>query len=163
MIKLHQAGDTIVEVILVLAVLGLAISIAYSTANRSLQATRQAEENSQATALVQAQIETLRSNAALASMDINYIYRDPVTTGGFCFDSSSTIVGLVTLTPTTTSDYTRYDPRCLYNNLFHIAIFYEKTDSLGNINDTFTVRATWDDVMAGQDTVTLTYRLHPKP
>ncbi len=33
---LRQRGDTIVEVMIVLAVLGLAIGIAYSTASRSL-------------------------------------------------------------------------------------------------------------------------------
>src|ERR1700683_2675070 len=53
-------GDTIVEVMVVLAVLGLAIGISYSTANRSLLDTDQAEENSQATEYAQGEVEDIR-------------------------------------------------------------------------------------------------------
>ncbi len=158
--KLQQAGDTIVEVIIVLAVLGTAISIAYSTASRSLQATRQAEENSQATQLVQSQIESLRSYSGVAPGDPHNIY---IASGAFCFDTSGNVATSPTLLPTTTSTGA-YNGGCVYNNLYNIAIFYTKNNLLGHQTDTFTVRATWDDVQgSGKDTVTLVYRLHPTP
>lgn len=158
--KLQQAGDTIVEVIIVLAVLGTAISIAYSTASRSLQATRQAEENSQATQLVQSQIESLRSYSALPASNSNHIF---VTPGAFCFDTSGNVAASPTLLLTTTSTGA-YHGSCVYNNLFNIAIFYTKNNMFGHQTDTFTVRATWDDVQgSSKDTVTLVYRLHPTP
>ncbi len=43
-----------------LAVLGLAISISYATANRSLLNARQAQETAEATGLVETQVENLR-------------------------------------------------------------------------------------------------------
>ena len=42
----NQRGDTIIEVLIVLAVLGLAIGITYATANRSILNARQAQESS---------------------------------------------------------------------------------------------------------------------
>src|SRR5437868_4001892 len=60
-------GDTIVEVLVVLAVLGLAIGISFATANRSLLATRAAQENSQATSYLQSQVEELRYLAPASS------------------------------------------------------------------------------------------------
>lgn len=59
--KLRQRGDTIVEVLIVLAVLGLAMSISYATATRSLLQAREAQENGVATVLLQSQIERLRT------------------------------------------------------------------------------------------------------
>jgi prepilin-type N-terminal cleavage/methylation domain-containing protein len=59
--RLGQRGDTIVEVMIVLAVLGLALSISYATANRGLQQSRNAQEHSQALGIIDSQVELLRS------------------------------------------------------------------------------------------------------
>src|SRR5690606_3729104 len=59
--KLGFRGDTIVEVMVVLAILGLALSISYATANRSLIQTRQAQENAEATEIARGQVEALRT------------------------------------------------------------------------------------------------------
>src|SRR5271170_6288790 len=79
----QQAGDTIVEVLVVLAVLGLAISISYATANRSILDARQAQENSQATEYVQAQIENLRAYASYGPSSSDYIFKP----ASFCINS----------------------------------------------------------------------------
>lgn len=63
--RLSQRGDTIVEVLIVLSVLGLAFGISSATANRSLQQSRNAEEHSQAMGVLSSQIEMVRK--ALAS------------------------------------------------------------------------------------------------
>lgn len=157
-----QAGDTIVEVIVVLAVLGLAVGISYATANRSLLATRQAAENSQATFLAQGQLETLKAYSAITSDPAHDIYQAT----SFCIDATGTVVANPAITadlPTAlTSDHTKYAAECTVNTPYHIAIGYVPLDSSGNAIDTFTARVTWDDVLgAGQDTVTLVYRLHP--
>lgn len=156
-----QSGDTIVEVIIVLAVIGFALGIAYATSNASLQATRQAEENSHATQLVQAQIESLRSYSGITdSLDPHYIYQ----LQAFCFDTSQTKVTLASMTnpPLTlvgTSKYSNYtvgSSNCVFDTLYHIVIGYDSASQ-----DTFTVKATWDDVRGdAQDTVTMVYRLH---
>jgi Tfp pilus assembly protein PilV len=159
----RQAGDTIVEVIVVLAVLGLAVGISYATAHRSLLATRQAAENSQATALVQSQLETLKAYSAITGDPAHDIYQ---TASSYCIDAAGAVVANpaipATMPTSLTSDHSKYAAACTVNTPYHIAIGYQKVDSSGNLIDTFTGRITWDDVQgSGQDTVTLVYRLHP--
>lgn len=136
--KLNRRGDTIVEVMVVLAILGLALGISYSTANRSLLDTRGAEENSQATALLQGQVEDLRSLANSQTQDI-------FSQGGaFCISSTDTI--------TTNSGCKNI------NTLYNIDITYQNT---GTQPDTFTLVASWPDVEGqGMDTVTILCRVH---
>ena len=149
-IMLNQFGDTIIEVMIVLAVLGLAIGISYSTASRSLLNARQAQENSHAAELVQSQVEELRTMTGNISTDPNYIYR----AGGFCIFNGNTVSPLGGTDPTDYSIFPIGSP-CVMDGLYHIAISYDGT------TDNFQVQAAWDDVLGqGQDTVTLIYRLH---
>ena len=146
----QQAGDTIVEVMVVLAVLGMAISISYTTANRSLLDTRQAQENSQATELLQAQIENLRALAANVSTDPNYIF----IAGQFCITSVGTVHPTSTAVP---------NPNCHFDNLYDVAISYTSL-SPNPQGGRFTLVATWPDVQEqGNDTVTLSYRYYQQP
>lgn len=57
-----QAGDTIVEVLIVLAVLSLAFAISYSTATHGLAQSRNAEEHSEALGLLNTQVELVRTS-----------------------------------------------------------------------------------------------------
>ena len=144
----HQAGDTIVEVMVVLAVLGLAIGISYATANRSLLDARQAQENSQATELLQSQIENLRVLATNVQPSPNYIF---IPTQ-FCISSSNNVASPLAL-----------GRPCHYDNLYDITINYTKNavNPSGLVGGTFKLVATWTDVHdQGNDTVTLTYRYY---
>lgn len=151
-----QTGDTIIEVMIVLAVLGMAIGVSYATANRSLLDTRQAQENSQATELVQSQVEQLRTQTSNTdSHSANYIYN---TNPMFCMNNDS-VVQQGSLDPNNPStldpDSGNYAPSCVLNTLYHMSIQYSTS------GDTFTVKALWDDVLGkGTDSVTNTYRLH---
>lgn len=60
MLKLNNNGDTIVEVLIALAVLSLAFVISYATANAALLASQNAQEHSLALEYLDAQIEALR-------------------------------------------------------------------------------------------------------
>lgn len=152
--KLTNRGDTIVEVLVVLAVLGLAMSISYATANRSLLNARQAQENGEASELVSSQIELLRANSLLPSADSNSPYKADVnnTASAFCF--SGTNLNSFSPTPNLTG-YSSYPPSCrAINGLYHLAIQRKVNTS------SFTVTAYWDNVSGnGQDTVTMTYKL----
>jgi hypothetical protein len=132
---------------IVLAVLGLAIGIAYATANRSLLAARQSQENTQATEIIQAQAEALRSLAGNEEGDDDYIYlADP-----FCVDKASGHV-------VKKSDVS-YHTKCSQGEASRYLISV-KWDGPGH--DTFVIKATWEDVSGGStlDTNTLTYRVH---
>lgn len=57
----QQAGDTIVEVLIAIAVVSSVLAIAYSTMNRNLQIMRNNQERTQAVRVAQDQIETLKA------------------------------------------------------------------------------------------------------
>ena len=143
---LKQSGDTIVEVMIVLAVLGLAISISYATANRSLLQAREAQENTVAVELLQAQLEGLRT------LDPSALSALPAV--AFCLD------------PTTNAVATGAGCQQGPNGLYQIEIDKCSVSGAGicpthTSDDTYYFSSTWDNVRGeGKDTVSLTYRLH---
>lgn len=158
---LNQFGDTIIEVMIVLAVLGLAISISYATANSSLLNTRQALENSQATELVQSQVEAIRSMAC-STGNINCSANPALFTTGttFCIDTTVSPFQVVPIPSPDPNNPASYGacamPPVPAGLQYLITISYTNTPT-----DTFTIIATWPDVLGqGNDTVTYTYRLH---
>lgn len=154
-IRLNELGDTIVEVMVVLAVLGLAIGISYATANRSLLDARQAQENSIATELAQGQVETLRTMLTNKSTDNpdDYIFQSSPTPFTFCLDDTSG-------SPVVQTVLSPYPAGCEIDSLYQFQITYVQDDPTVT-GGTFTVVATWPDVEGqGTDTVTLVYRLY---
>jgi prepilin-type N-terminal cleavage/methylation domain-containing protein len=59
--KLSQRGDTIVEVLIAIAVISMILGGAYITTNKSLMATRGAQERGNALKLAESQVEELKS------------------------------------------------------------------------------------------------------
>jgi type II secretory pathway pseudopilin PulG len=154
--KLGYRGDTIVEVMIVLAVLGLAISISYATANKSLQAVRSAQESAKAHQLLQSQTELLR---ALSVTGNTNPAKNVFIPGPFCVDVRDPInvpptVKLITITNNTKD---ASDP-CYYDELYSINVTY--VDTVNNPS-TFYLKAVWPDVN-GKDTdgASLTYRFY---
>jgi prepilin-type N-terminal cleavage/methylation domain-containing protein len=147
---LRQRGDTIVEVMIVLAVLGLAISISYATANRSLLNARQAQENSEATRLAQSQAELLRSQDGNDSIYV-------AGNNPYCMNGSSVAM----ISDETALDTTSYPAACRSGDLpYYVYVQYAADPSNPTPGGTFTVHVLWDDILGqGQDSVTLTYRL----
>lgn len=139
-VRAHQRGDTIVEVLIVLAVLGLAIGISYATANRSLQNARQAQESSKATELLRSQLESVRVLAAAGSTDP---LKNVFIAGPFCIDSLNEVKpSRVGPNP---------NPACIFNELYNIEITQD--------HNTFTLVTRWDDVAGqGKDKAQLIYR-----
>lgn len=58
-----QGGDTIIEVMIALVLLGLAFGISYATANRALQMSQNSQEHTQALQIIASQAELARSGA----------------------------------------------------------------------------------------------------
>lgn len=68
--KLHQRGDTIVEVLIAITVVSMILGGAYVTTNRSLLASRDAQERGTALKLVESQIEQLKGIVATSPDNI---------------------------------------------------------------------------------------------
>jgi prepilin-type N-terminal cleavage/methylation domain-containing protein len=144
--KDRQRGDTLVEVLIAIAVISLVLAGAYVTTNRSLQATRAAQERGHALKLAESQLEQLKS---IAVTDPDALF-GPGTPMPFCVSQSITIVAAE-------------DEACHVNSagqptttepIYHLSI----TRSSG---DTFTVTNNWEDPSGRQtDEVRMIYRVH---
>lgn len=156
--NLKNRGDTIVEVIIVLAVLSLAVTISYTTANRSLLGARQAQENAKATQLLHAQLEALRylapSGAAAGSPT------DVFQAGPFCITTTGGTYQVAKPAPPLPSPSASCHAVDTY---YDISITYQNNPP--DYPDTFTLSVSWEDVSGdGQNSVKMNYRVHkPAP
>lgn len=128
-------GDTIVEVLIAVAVVSVVITSAYLVANRSTNGIQGAQEQSYAQKLVEQQTELLRSAASL-----------PTTSG--CYDTSASPPLYVV-----PSGY--YNP-CLVANggaTYTIAI-----EPPSGTQTSFAVKVSWDTVSGQSAHVTAYYK-----
>lgn len=130
----NQVGDTIVEVMMALAVAGLVIGSSYAVARQSLQMGRQAQERVEALKFIEAQIEQFKTVADKTNLP------EP-----FCIDNSQQPVS----SPDT-------DPQCLKSGRYRLSA--SLTDPPSN---TYTFGARWDRIGGGgQEQLDITYRMH---
>lgn len=136
----NQSGDTIVEVMLVVAILGLTFGAAYSIASASVAKTRNAQEHAEALQYLNSQVEMMRSTSADVIL--------PFAAGGaFCIESPSG-------TPRTFPN-----PSCNFGTegRYQVRIEY---DSAGGQN-VYTFQVDWPGVAnLGPQRERISYKLH---
>jgi|KBSSwiStaDraftv2_1062776.scaffolds.fasta_scaffold266137_2 prepilin-type N-terminal cleavage/methylation domain-containing protein len=146
----RQRGDTLVEVLIAIAVVTLVLGGAYVTTNRSLLATRSAQERGNALKNAESQIEQLKGLVA-SSSDTVFAASVP-----FCISSSGSIVSDSSpeCTVGTNGSPTTTEPA------FHLSI----TRDVVSDPNTFVLTETWTDVGgqggASGDRLQLRYRLY---
>jgi prepilin-type N-terminal cleavage/methylation domain-containing protein len=116
--KLNTIGDTLVEVLICVAIISLVLAAGYVTTNSSLVDERHAQERNYALQIAQAQLESLSYSV---NRDANF-YNDGGTNGGavtwpFCFTDPSIINGNGSLNtaPANLSSDTM-QPNCYFNS-----------------------------------------------
>ena len=130
----NQIGDTIIEVLLAVGIVGLAVAGGYGIANRSLRQARQAQERGEALKLAEGQVEAIKAYAA----------DDGATDTAALFSQDTYCVNLsnsTELTPITFTDAGRDlpeldadtlgdypDPECK-EGLYHVALESESQGS----------------------------------
>lgn len=146
--RLTQRGDTIVEVMVVLAVLGLAIGVAYATVNSSSRANQAAQDNSQAVATLKGQVELLRAYANDPAYAHMFDYNSNPTVTSFCLDPATAGPILVSV-------------GTCKSGIFAYSIYYSGNSAINLTNpDLFTLKVTWPDIDGGQASSTIVYRIH---
>jgi Tfp pilus assembly protein PilV len=153
---LNQRGDTIVEVLISIAIVSMILGGAYVMTNRSLQATRGAQERSNALKVVEAQLETLKSIAGGANTNL---VMGPNPPASFC------------IVPTTLAVSSALeDENCRFDALgnaytgnsqpvFKITI--TRTAVAGGEGYTFTIKNTWDSIISkNTEQTTMSYRIY---
>lgn len=143
--QLAERGDTLIEVLLAIAVVSVVLTGAYITTNHSLQDTRAAQERGDALKVVETQLEELRSLAGTTNSPVF------TQTGQFCIYNTTTI-------------YPATAAQCAVNAsgiatsgqpAYHIAI------SENTSTNTFTISDWWYNVTGGyKDQMQLEYRLY---
>lgn len=156
--KLNQAGDTIVEVLLAVVVVGLAVGLGYGVASRGLKANRQAQERVEALKQVESQTERLKK---LATTDTGEGADTIFRSGAFCLVGDGVIVAEDT-PPTDLADdplnNTVYNSACI-QGLYHLSI--TPTETGPNVKE-FSIKARWFG-LGGQDKEesVINYRVYP--
>lgn len=133
-------GDTIVEVLLSIAVISLALAISYSLANRSLRTGLSANARAEATAISQGQLELLKY-IRYQTPPANY---NTFKTGTFCIN------------PATLARATANSAQCQFNGQYDTVIEYQASTNSYKLTtqwDTYNANAT------GQDELVIYYRL----
>jgi Tfp pilus assembly protein PilV len=130
----NQVGDTIVEVVIAIAIVSAVLGGAYATSNHSLKNTRQAQEHTVALKYAEAQIEQVK---AIPDSDIGSIPTWFWMNGGTATAGAGTFTDGITYTVT--------------------------VNKANGVNGTtFKVYVAWDSIISsGKDRVSLTYRVNP--
>ena len=144
---LGQRGDTIVEVLISIAVISLILGGAYVATNKSLLGTRAAQERGDALKLVESQVESIKSIAAGNNADSVFGSGTPAN---FCVINNTTVVAATNAGCKVDASGAATTGEPAYN------ISISRTG--GN---TFTVTNTWAAIEnKGNDRVTMTYRIY---
>jgi type II secretory pathway pseudopilin PulG len=85
-----ESGDTIIEVMLAMSIIGMVLGAAFGIANRSVNLGQDAQERTEALKIIESQIEVFKTEYA---KEANQTLRDRIQP--FCFQSFSTTVANV--------------------------------------------------------------------
>jgi prepilin-type N-terminal cleavage/methylation domain-containing protein len=138
-----QRGDTLVEVLIAVTVVSMVLGGAYVTTNKSLLATRAAQERSNALKLTESQVEQLKG---LVATNPSAVF---ATTTPFCIYNQTNIL------PAS-------DSRCTQNAAGGLAAGEPKfTLSIVRVGNDFTVKNTWVNVSGKvTDKMVIKYRVY---
>lgn len=143
--RFSQRGDTIIEVLVAIAVVSSVVITAFSVVNRTTKNTRQAQEHSASLKLVESQVERLKLLAANPSPGPNSDVFS--TTGDFCISDAGAVVLISSPFPSA----------CVQG-------VNEQRLSISRNGEIFTARAVWEGPVSGEDRVEIIYRaVDPTP
>ncbi len=147
-IKTNQLGDTIIEVMLAIAVIGMVLGASYATANRALRTGRSAQEQTEALKLAESQVEKLKYMSAqfVAGTPVaGTIFDTAASSTAFCIDDSFVKI----LASSGTFAASCNGRSGLYDQLVN----YDSTNNL------YKVTVTWDTPTGTRGNVQVSYRL----
>ncbi|MDQ3123610.1 MAG: prepilin-type N-terminal cleavage/methylation domain-containing protein [bacterium] len=96
----NQSGDTIVEVLIAVAIISMVLAVAYATMNRNIQTMRDNQERSEAAKLAQGQVEALKQawGTTTGRQSINLRINGPfcISNGSAVFSGTNTVLSSIT-------------------------------------------------------------------
>lgn len=148
LIKLRQRGDTIVEVLIAIAVAGSVLGGAYALVNSNVKSNQLAQERTNAVKIAESQLELLR-----AYVDSN----ETLPTGNFCFRKSDNRLLAISASIPSTQDGD-YPGGCRFDE--GTATNRYMTGIVTTNTNTFTVYVNWDDPTGGRAQASIAYKVY---
>jgi prepilin-type N-terminal cleavage/methylation domain-containing protein len=146
-----ERGDTLVEVMIAIAIVASVLGASYATAARSLRAGRQSQERSEALRYVESQIERIKFVAGGGGTGT--VFKD--NTSPFCVKEDNSVVDVS-------------GTNCTFGGLYEVSVKFEQANPgnpVTNKDNLFTVVAVWDRLGSGgdrgRDSISMVYKLHP--
>lgn len=152
----NQRGDTIVEVLIVVAVLSLILVVCFTLSNRSTQGTRQAQERTEAFKQTESQMERLKTYIARSESPTL-----PASGSDFCMKSDGTPTGVISGIPALAQQdtFAAYGAGEALTNCKKGEFYYSYIHREGN---TYTAHTRWYKVGGkGIDEATMVHRIYP--
>lgn len=120
----NNHGDTIVEVLIAIAIVSLTLAGGYASANHSANATRTSQERGEALKWAETQVEQIKASQT----------EMPSTTTDFCYDTSLT---LSTNTPCTLTNGIDYKAKISQTTpgSFSVMVTWDPIDTSSTVNN----------------------------
>lgn len=134
-----QRGDTIVEVLIAIAVISAVLAGAFTVTQRSSQAVRSSQERGEMLHLLQGQVEGVRALALAPGGENSPVY----SSAAFCINNSG--------------QHTPAGTACNFgtDNRYRVTVNYDST------SDVFTFNGQWDGPNGNPQSARLLYKLEP--
>lgn len=147
----NSKGDTIVEVLIAVAIVSSVLVAAFLVTQKSAIAVRDSQERGEMLQRLQGQVELVRALAAKEATDTTGVF-DTTPNKYFCIKETSPTYPRNNL-PASLNDYAG----CTFgsNGLYKIDVTYDSAMKV------FTFRGTWDRVGGGEAKMQLNYRVYP--
>lgn len=157
---LNNRGDTIVEVLIAIAIVSSVLAGAFTVTQKSAVAVRDSQERGEMLQLLQGQVEQVRSLASAAANDSSGVF----AAGYFCIKTVSGVPARQNIPSLTSLPALSTDPMSAYGTCqfgtaskYNIAVSYDNSAN----KKSFTFTGRWDRIRGGKDQLQLTYRVYP--
>ena len=158
--RLRQTGDTIVEVLIAIAITGAVMAGAFTVSQKSVIAVRSSQEHGEVLQLLQGQVELVRVRALDESNAVSGIYA--TSPKFFCINDTTKQranqprLGNA-LPDRETDSFETYEDACKFgpNKMYSVAISYNPATRI------FTFVCRWDRLGGGTNQEQLVYRITP--
>ena len=157
-----ERGDTIVEVMIAMAIVGAMLIGGYNVVTRTTRNAQDVKERGEALRLLEGQIELLRSGVAKGSTSPEY----PIDLAGkvFCYDNTGVLKSVLasgadefTMPTLVAPPDADYEPACRTGQAGFYRLAIQETDPTQNV---FKVQAVWDGVTGQEARAEIVYRVY---
>lgn len=156
----QQAGDTIVEVLIAVAIVGAVLAGAFTVSQKSVLAVRNSQEQSEMLQILQGQVELVRALALTTATPNTGVFA--TSPRYYCINTTTRqrlnqpLLGNA-LPQQDNDTFTNYDNGCKFGDeqRYHVAVTYNAGTKI------FTFTGRWDRIGGGKNQVRLVYRIEP--